>query len=297
MSQGRAVSQPSAEGFGARLDALVVRIDQLPTLPQILWEIVAQLQDSQNAAADLASAIEDDPSLTANVLRLVNSAHYGFSERFISVRDAVVALGRREIERLVGAAAVIDTFGSSGPRGSMDYTAFWIHSLQVAEAAEHVSTLHYTLSPFAPSEAYLAGLLHDIGKLIMSQFLSEDWDCAVEHAAREGRGLASAERTVLGMDHGEVAARLMEAWGFPPAIVEGTRWHHRVADLPQQPQRAHHAEVIALADDICHDFDRGFFPDETHAHHHARMYVDHRQSGLLARSLTGAAKRATLLLS
>lgn len=283
--------------FEIRLDSLVARIDQLPTLPQVLWEIIAQLQDSQNAAADLASAIEDDPSLSANVLRLVNSAYYGFSERFVSMRDAVVALGRREIERLVGATVVIDTFGATGSSAGLDYSSFWIHCLQTADAAEHISTMHYTISPFVPSEAYLAGLLHDLGKLIMSEFLPEDWERVREHADRQGRGIAVAERALLGMDHGEVAARLMEEWGFPASIVDSTRWHHRIADLPSQPNRVHPAEITALANQVTHDFARGFFPDQTHAHQHPRMFIDHRQAALLARSLGSAAKRATLLLS
>ncbi len=293
MDAGRTLSPPQAQEFEARLDALLARVDQLPTLPQILWEIRAQLRDSQNAAADLASSIEDDPSLTANVLRLANSAFYGFSERIISVTDAVVAIGRREIERMVYATLAIDVFGARDPRGSMDYTAYWTHSLQAAQVAESISMHHFKDDPNISSEAYLGGLLHDVGKLILNQFLPEDWVTVRAYADRHRCSDADAERATIGMDHGEVAARLMEAWALSPTIVEGTRWHHR----PSGSGREHvaQAELIGFADSICHAYARGPLPER--GMYHSRFSLDEKQVAALTRTLKSAALRATVLLS
>lgn len=288
-------SQRATE-FEERLDFLIVHIDQLPTLPQILWEIIAQLHDSQNAAADLAAAIEEDPALTINVLHRANSAYYGFAERFVSVKDAVVALGRREVERLVAATLVIDTFGVSGPNPSMNYQAFWIHSLQTAAAAEFISMHHFTISPFIPSEAYLAGLLHDIGKLILSQFFVDDWDAVCAYVAKNNCSVAAAERTVLGQDHGEIAARLMEIWSFPESIIEGTRAHHGATAITKPDgEFVPHADIIALADDVCRAFDAGQLAGKEI--HHSQLGMDHKDTAALERTIAYATKRAVILLS
>ncbi len=288
-----AVESRQARAFEARLDLLLVRVDQLPTLPQILWEIMAQLQNSRNAAIDLASAIEDDPSLTANVLRLANSAYYGFSGRFIGVRDAVVALGRSEIERMVNATLVIGSFRDADVSGSMDYSGFWIHCLQVAEASEFISTHHSTTSPYGSSEAYVSGLLHDIGKLVLDQFFPDDWaqirTCAAKYACSD----AEAERATIGMDHGEVGARLMEAWALAPNLIQGTRWHHRI--LQSNREHTIKAELIGFADRVSHSYARGQLLER--AIPHSFFDLDERQVASLARALNNAARRATVLLS
>ena len=278
--------------FESRLDSLLVSTDRLPTLPQIFWEIQAQLQNAQNSADDLAFTIENDPSITANILRLANSAYYGFSERFVSLKDAIVLVGRREIERLVSATLIIDAFGESSE--SMDFPGFWTHCLQVAEAAEFISTHHFATSPYqAPSEAYLAGLMHDLGKLILNQFLEDDWAAAHAYAQANVCSDAEAERLTLGIEHGEIAGRLMEIWALAPSLVTGTRWHHRVSECP--PEDAASARLIAFADSLCYSYQRDELSESSIFDSH--FGLDRGQVVLLTDTLDKATERAELLLN
>jgi len=282
-----------AAEFESRLDRVLSDLSNLPTLPQILWEVLAQLQDSQNAAADLASAIEDDPSLTANILRRGNSAFYGFSERFVSVRDAVVAIGRNEIERMVCATLVIEAFDVADDPGSMNYEAFWTHSIEVAEVSEFISTLYFWESPYAPMEGYLAGLLHDIGKLLLNQTMPNDWMSARVFADAYGCSDAEAERATLGMDHGEVGARLMEAWGLHPNFIEGNRWHHRLSG--ESSRRPAHAEIVGFADRLCHLYEKEALSEK--GVHHTLFPLDESQVAKVVRLIVTARKRAATLLA
>lgn len=283
--------QQEAGGFEERLDSLFLTVDQLPTLPEILWEIQAQLQDSRSAAIDVAFAIENDPSITTNVLRLANSAFYGFSERFVSIEDAVIMIGRREIERMVSATLLIDSFGDAS--GTMDYAGFWAHSLRVADAAEFISEIHYTVSPYAPSEAYLGGLMHDCGKLILNQFLPDDWAKAETYAKVHDCTDCEAERATIGTDHGEIAARLLELWASAPNLIEGTRYHHCISQ--SSPDFTANAELIAFADSLAHAYENDELPEEEIPH--ALYGLNASKAALLAGALEGASKKAELLLS
>lgn len=277
--------------FETRLDSLFQSVDQLPTLPQILLEIQAQLNDAQSGAAELALAIETDPSVTANVLHLANSAFYGFSKRFASVKEAVILVGRREVERLVSATALIDTFKDSG--GTMDYAEFWAHSLRAAEATEFISTHHFETSPYGSNEAYLGGLLHDCGKLILNQFLPDDWTNVRTYAETNDCTDWEAERAILGIDHGEIAARLLELWALAPSLIEGTRWHHRVSKCG--PDYKNNAELIAFSDMLCHAYEQDELPERQIPH--ALFSLDENQVELLSSTLDTATERAELLLS
>jgi HD-like signal output (HDOD) protein len=278
--------------FDARLNTLFAHIERLPTLPAIFWEITAQLQSPRNSAVDLAEVIENDPSLASNVLRLANSAYYGFSSRFVSIIDAIVAIGRREIEKMVSATLVIDIFCNRGGTRTMNHNDFWTHCVQTAAAAEFISDCHAKSSPFAPVEAYLSGLLHDIGKLVLSEFFTAEW-AAIRHCAEaQSCSDADAERAMIGTDHGEIGARLMEAWAAAPNLIEATRYHH---SLSVKNSRNHAtASLIAMADSICHAYAQGRVPEKPIPH--PIFGLDQRQAEQLAKALDKATKRSALLL-
>jgi len=203
----------------------------------------------------------------------------------------VVRIGRREIEMLVCAITVVDAFDEL--RGSMDYDEFWRHSLRVADAAEFIATQRYPRLPCSPQEAYLSGLLHDIGKLVLNYYFPDSWldvrDCADRHECDD----ATAERATLGVDHGELAARLMLAWGLQAPLQESIRWHHRVSDC--RSEFGPFADLVNLADSMTHSFEQHTLPAKSARHDRFPLGSD--QISQLARTLEKASSRASLILA
>lgn len=223
-------------------------IEDLPTLPEILWELQGAIQNPLNGSQEIAIIIEKDPSLAVNVLRLANSAFFGAGEKFLSIKDAVTRVGLKEIERLARTVLVIDTF--SNVAMAMDHALFWKHSLQVAAIAEFLADRNSDRCSMIPEEAYTAGLLHDVGKLLLDQFFPEAFEKVCAYKDLIASTDAEAEKFVLGIDHGEVGAGLMEFWSLEGNIIDSVRWHH-APDSAEDGQKVD-AELIRFADAIWH---------------------------------------------
>lgn len=237
-------------------------ITDLPTLPELLWELQAAIQNTLNGSLEIALIIERDPSLAVNVLRLANSAYFGAGETFLSIRDAVTRVGLKEIERLARTVLVIDTFTNVG--ATMDHVLFWRHSLQVAAIAEFLAERNSEQSTLLPDEAYTAGLLHDIGKLMLDQFFPEEYEKVRVYNDLISSTDAEAEKFVLGIDHGQVGAGLMDFWSLEENIIESVRWHHTPdsADAGQQID----AELLRFSDAIWHYRNQDELPDAAFDH-------------------------------
>lgn len=249
--------EDTVENFAEQYAEVFSSIDDLPTLPELLWELQGAIQNPLYGSHEIALIIEKDPSLAVNVLRLANSAYFGARETFLSIRDAVTRVGLKEIERLARTVLVIDTFKNVGT--SMDHILFWKHSLQVATIAEFLAEGNPEQSTLLPEEAYTAGLLHDVGKLLLDQYFPEEFEKVRAYSKLHSGSDAEAERYVLGIDHGEVGAGLMELWSLEPNIIEAVHWHHTPdsADAGQQID----AETIRFADAIWHYGQQDGIPD------------------------------------
>lgn len=249
-------SRPEREGIGAitfqtRLTTLLRTVDELPTLPKIALELQRALQDTRMGAAEIALLIEEDVSLTANVLKIVNSAHFGTPGACTSVRAAVARLGFREIQRLATSLLVIRAFAGMGEH--LDHQKFWRHSLFVAFSARSLAERTIKNTHVLPDQAYLAGLLHDTGKLILDQFFEGDYQQVLNYKNANDCSDVDAELHVLGMDHGEVGALLLELWRIDDEIVEAVRGHHLI-DRCNSRYRAI-AELVSLGDSLAHALD------------------------------------------
>lgn len=225
------------------------QLDKLPMLPQMLWELEAAFQNPVMGAIEIADLIEKDLSLTATLLKICNSAFFRGSAEFVTVRDAVVRIGLRETRRLTRTMLLVDALSSA--ETTMDYAEFWRHGLLVAVAAEYLQEHAFRESPLLPDEAYLAGLLHDIGKLVLDQYFEPENDRVSAYEDEHRCPRVDAERAVLGTDHGYVGAELLELWGLPVNMIEPVRWHHAVDGAPEQWRAA--ARVIQTADTVCHE--------------------------------------------
>jgi putative nucleotidyltransferase with HDIG domain len=236
----------------------ISRISGLPTLPAVLGQILEALSDPDSSALDLGKHIAADQSLSATLLRQVNSAYYGFYRRITDVKDAVVILGFREVQNMVMAATAFRTF----PRGRSEYdrARLWRHSLASAMAAERVAK---RVGLQLEGGYFSAGLLHDIGKVALDSMLPEHFDEAVKLALEQGKPLYEVEPIVFGLDHAEVGGVLGEHWNLPPILVEAIRRHHQPETALLSPELA---QVTAVANHLAYlaDFGDSVNP-ESHA--------------------------------
>ena len=262
MGKTDSMNAPEGRDFTAMFESVLSTIEGLPTLPAILWEIQAALQNPLNGASEIAMVVEQDPSLTANILRLANSAYFSSSDRYLFIAEAVARIGHHEIEKMVSATFVIDLFTEIGK--STDAADFCVHSLQVAEAADFLTERNPEGSPFLASEAYIAGLLHDVGKLILREYFPDDSKRVSTYRTMVSCDEAEAERHTLGVDHGEIGALLLEFWNLDENLVEAVRWHHRV-DSCDEDHRAY-AETLRYADSLCHQHEQGEIVDTGFEH-------------------------------
>lgn len=199
------------------------RIDSVPMLPEVAGRILKLVDDPLVTAHKLAEVVSRDQSLVTSVLRVVNSAYYGFHWRISSVSQAVVLLGFRTIRNLVLAAAVMKNYGGRSRAAGFDRMAHWRHSIGCGSAAA-VLAGRWRLA--GAGEAFLAGLVHDIGRVIMDQHFPEEF---AETLARSRSGpcsLIEAEEQVFGLTHAAVGAHVARKWKLPEGVISGIADHH-----------------------------------------------------------------------
>lgn len=205
------------------LQELVAGTKDLQALPSTTLQLMRLLDDDTVEASEVLAVIEKDPSLTANLLKLCNSSYYGLRRQVSSAREALVLLGNNTIVTLAFATSMGDIL--RGPLSSyrLDRNMLWHHALGTALGARYLTGVKCS-EPGLKEVAFTAGLVHDIGKLILNRPLKQEMD------ALEGdcdfQCLLDTERATLGFDHAEAGALLGETWNFPAALVDIIRHHH-----------------------------------------------------------------------
>ncbi len=223
---------------GASLEALVQQIVELRPLPACTLRILEITEAEQFSAHDLATTIASDQTITATLLRLANSAYYGFPRRITTVRDAVVLLGFREVRAATVAASLIDSVPDSS---NVDYDTFWQFSLTVGMLAEMLGRAENAHR----DHAFTAGVLHNIGRLGLDQVRPDALTEAIELARRTSTSLHDAERRILGYSDAEVGRELAELWAFPESLVAAIGGH--AAPLQQLPDPRSLAAFVVRA--------------------------------------------------
>jgi len=202
-------------------------LEDLPTLPSIIFELERMLHSDSASIQEIAVVVEEDPAIAASVLRVANSVVYFSSMygRIVSLRDALVRLGLQEVQRLVSAAAIIKAFGNLGRH--LDMKRFWQQSLRTAVCMRMIARSASGKVYIDEDEAYMAGLLHDIGLLILDQYFPDVYERLQADIAARARPRPEAEQAQLGLDHGQIGGCLLEQWNLPPELVEAVTWHNQ----------------------------------------------------------------------
>ena len=218
------------------LRAEVITRKELPTIPAVVAKILQLCNKSDGHCRELVAVIENDQALAGKTLRLANSAFFGQSRRVATIPRAIILLGFSTVRNLTLSVKVWDALGGGVSRSRLE--PLWTHSIACAVAAR---TLTVRLHAGDPDESFTAGLLHDVGRLILAMRFRDAYWKAVDGVA-EIESIDAVERETFGVDHAEVAGWMLEAWALPLAIVEAVRVHHA------NPERLAAQGMIAITD-------------------------------------------------
>ncbi|MGD8564616.1 MAG: HDOD domain-containing protein [Desulfarculaceae bacterium] len=213
-------------------------LKNLPTLPGMIEQISRAVESKRFSAADIGKLISRDQVLTAKVLKLANSAFYGYSRKVGSLTQALVLLGFDVVKGLILTSSVFDLMKTR----SLD---LWKHSMGVATAA---GILADQIEMKGMEEVSLAGLLHDLGKVVLRVHMPDDMDSVNELVEVEGLSVRDAEVEVLGFNHTHVGLWLAESWKLPQNMTDAIRWHHQPENSRQEPlitAVVHFADILA----------------------------------------------------
>ncbi|HEX7861213.1 MAG TPA: HDOD domain-containing protein [Verrucomicrobiae bacterium] len=221
-----------------QIDDFISNADFLPPAFQLLPRLLLLLEDVETNADALADLIRVDPGLTADILRVCNSARYGLTYRAENIQQAILRIGFREVHRIV--MTVISSPALKDPENTYapHQTDLWNHSLATAVASQSIAA-HSSIDA---DLAFTAALLHDIGKVVLSHALPKQYGDLVKAASERNQPLYLAERDAFKTDHAVVGARLLDRWGFPKNMSIAIRNHH-------EPAKA--KDEIRLASCIC----------------------------------------------
>lgn len=211
------------------VEEIVRRVEDLPSLPQVVHRVIRLTEDPRATAADVSNAISCDQSLAANVLKLANSAYYGFARRIGTITEAVIILGFNTVRSLAFACSVYDVFKADVEGYSLARGELWKHSLACAMASRLVAR---RIKFRSPDQAFIAGLLHDIGKVILNFHVGASYEEIIRNVGEGGASFQEAERAVLGYSHSDVGARVAEKWSLPEDLVAAIGYHHEPASAP-----------------------------------------------------------------
>lgn len=247
------------------IELILRQVEALPTLPGVAMRILSLTANDQTHVQEVVDLITTDPALTAKVLSLCRTADLGIRYEVMTVDRAVTLLGFNAIRNAVLSMKVFDTFeGSSALPPSetqasrFDRPGFWRHSVAVAVAAENIARAHPDLQDISPSDAFVCGLLHDMGKLALDMLLPKSYDRVIELTELNQGNIAEFERRIVGIDHHTAGKRLAEQWRLPHKLQDCI-WLHG-ADPATLPQLEHRRLIglITLADLIVRKQHLGF---------------------------------------
>lgn len=240
---------PTRGDISERLQALggLHTIKSLQTQPTVIAQITRMLQNPATNAEELGLAIRTDQGLTTRVLRLVNSAFYGFPGKIGSISHAVVLLGFSTVKNIVLTASVLDIFKTNNG-GLFNARDVWKHSLACGVAAQNLArAVGYEFQ----EESFVAGLLHDIGKVVLFQLAPDDFSRVIEHADKTKNLFYDSECKLLGINHQEIGNMLIEQWRLPQKILNAVSSHHNPTSTEDNDSKltaiVHCADIFARA--------------------------------------------------
>jgi len=225
---------------------IIDRVKDLPTLPDVIHKVLALVGDESTSARKLGSLISYDQSISSRLLKVANSAYYGFMKQIATAQHAIVVLGFKEVKSLVLGIAVFDTMKKAGGETSLAQKEFWMHSMGSALAGQIICK---RVGRANSETIFTASLLHDIGKLVLDIFFTQEYVKLLENVRKNGVSMVEVEEAVMGFSHADVGGWLCERWKFPPALTFPISFHHQVEKAGKDYMQI--TSIVHLADILC----------------------------------------------
>jgi HD-like signal output (HDOD) protein len=232
-------------------------IRNLPTLPDVVMEILRLCDDPNTSTRQIAQLIEKDPVLTTKVLKLVNSSYFGLSKELFSINQALVLIGYNNLKSMVMSASMLQVFNQDSRVGSFSRKALWKHSVGVGIGARFMARRFHIGDP---EQIFVAGLIHDVGKVIIDWYFHSQFVQIIDLVDREHCWIREAENRVLQVTHEEIGSYLASRWNLPDMLKEGIAHHHQPS---LSTEHAATAALIQLSDALIRELDVGYGGDPT----------------------------------
>lgn len=236
-------------GADSKIDLASVSdcLSSLPTLPTVVADLLRAIDDESNSTDALARKLAVDQAMVARLLRVANSSFYGLQRKVSSVSDAIVVLGLGNVRNLTLTVSVSNSLGASSTKSGTQFNAFWRHSIATAICAEALAGRMRC----NPESAFAAGLLHDIGQLVLAFHFPQQREEVRRYRHRLDCHIFEAEQKVLGLDHSQIGEFLAKRWNFPHQLCSAIAGHHDPEVMNGDPL----ACTVHLADAMVHAFD------------------------------------------
>ena len=226
------------------LNLILDDVKSFPSMPAAALKLLTLLKDENNSNAQIEQILRYEPGLTANILKMTNSAFFGLPTKIGSIRQAILMIGWKKLTQIVLAScvsAIIDK-----PVQGYDLSAgdLWRHSVAVSVASE---TLVKELNLSVSEEIFTAALLHDVGKMVLGRYVKEDI-AVIDGEEMQDVPFEQVERSMFGIDHAEIGANILRRWSFTPSMISAVRWHH---EPDSAPKPNHLIDVVHVADVLC----------------------------------------------
>ena len=245
----------------AVVTSAISEISHIATLPEITLKIIELVEDPNSTAHDLHNIISNDPALCSRILKVVNSAFYGLPRQIGSINRAIVLLGLNAVKNIAIAASLTKLFRGGELCSRFSAKDLWIHSIATASCSKLICD---ELSMGVSDEAFLAGLIHDIGIMVEVQSMRHELLQVFEEMTFDATGVPTSdmcevEERIIGATHEDFGAGLCEAWKFPKALTLVTRHHHDPTQLPKDERTL--VSIVYLADRLSAACGYGFRTD------------------------------------
>jgi len=225
------------------LETLLNQSDELPSLPEIYIKVSDLLESEDSSSREIGEAVQTDPSLTARILKLINSAYYGMPRQVTSVAQAVSLLGRQQLQQILLGTVLAGVFNDMQIK-NFSMTEFWRHSIKTAIIARHLAMQNVNI---IDHEAFFtAGLLHDIGRLVLAKAIPDEL-AEIDRQVRNGADVVRLETEILGLSHVDVGGALMLKWDMPTVITQCVLNHHRIE---HEGEHAIASSIVYLANKL-----------------------------------------------
>lgn len=228
------------------IDSILKSIDKIPAFPATIQKVIDLLHDEDYRVTDVVNVIGYDQAIAANILKISNSAYFGVRQKIRTIHDAVVYLGQQQLIRAVQVSG-ISRFYKKGGRGYVAQSAdLWEHSVAVALMSQILSR---KIREREDSALYTAALLHDIGKIIMGEYVYESFDKILLRVKEGHCSFLEAEEEIIGINHAQVGGRVAAHWNFPAETRDAIAYHHRPDLLAEEDKTI--AWLVYLSDQVC----------------------------------------------